>query len=139
MTLCSETLLKLNYKHDMYSLKYNVVIDYCAIKKEKSIELKLLYLVSAQVQESVGICCLGLCVDLLPLSEISTNTFGQYGNKSCTNNVLCYVCVKHNHLSDDFFGSQQQNIWCCVQRSPARMLSRLKAQSVSKLQTQAWT
>lgn len=64
MTLCSETLLKLNYKHDMYRLKHNVVIDYCAIKKKKSIELKLLYLVSAQVHESVGICCLGFCVNL---------------------------------------------------------------------------
>lgn len=115
----------------MYTLKHNVVIDYCAIKKKKSFELKLLYLVSAQVQVSVGISCLGLCVNLLPLSEISINTFGQDENNSRTNNVLCYVCVKHNHISDDFFGSQRQNIWCCVQRSPARMLSKLKAQSVS--------
>lgn len=35
MTSCSETLLKLNYKDDMYHLKHKVVTDYCAIKKKK--------------------------------------------------------------------------------------------------------
>lgn len=131
MTLCSETSLKLNYKRDMYRLKYNVAIDYCAIKKKKKksqLSINYFTLCPLKYKNLLGSA---VCVNLLTLSEISINTFGQYGNNNCTNNLLWNVCVKHNHLSDDFFGSQRQNTWCRVQRSPARMLSRLKAQSVS--------